>query len=466
MDREVYILDPSKYRGGQPTLQLYRDPLKPRRTNQRVISKNLYETIWKPVLYKPYKIHQAGRPNSGDETSISLDSQESDEEAENLAELRDLSSSLQAEELLEILINALDLQSAQELSKILTEQNGVGSEKRNFMRSISEGPREESQENVGRTKEKSEVERNPEGRKPSEVSGTQEATEKTGNYQDALRETKGEEGETSSGEPIAQDSGDLQVHLKGVAKLRNRRDIGGAIEKDYSDWLPRLFMRKARRAIKKTGQNNNFLCLRENLGGTSDEDASKVFKIVKENEYYKAVPINRPPKEFNERILRVTRSRSNDDHPGEKSDFPGRLKMVLPPKLSDKYSSNEMVEDPMVGAKKSHVGLSVNYQGDSGSVENKSELEKSGESLDDASDYVDDDTSDMLELSNTDDSRDESEGESEENVNLKDLLLSEQPEVLMVLPWAKRLSRPRRQATEQEKIDENEGVEKVRFNTD
>ena len=233
------------------------------------------------------------------------------------------------------------------------------------------------------------------------------------------------------------------------------------MEKDHSDWLPPLFTRKARRTIKKTGQNNNFLCLRENLGETSDEDASKVFNIVKESEYYKAVPINRPPKELNRRILPVTRSRSNDDHPGEKRDFPGRLKIVLPPKLSDKYSSTEMVEDPMVGAKNSHVGLSVNYQEDSGSLENKSELEKSGESLDDASDYVDEDTSDMLELSNTDDSRDESEGESEENVNLKDLLLSEQPEVLMVLPWAKRLSRPRRQATGQEKIDEHERVEKV-----
>ena len=117
----------------------------------------------------------------------------------------------------------------------------------------------------------------------------------------------------------------------------------------------------------------------------------------------------------------------------------------------------------MVGARNSHVGLSVNNQEDSGSVENKSELEKTGESLDDASAYVDEDTSDMLELYNTDDSREE----SEENVNLKDLLLSEQPEVLMVLPWTKRLSRPRRQAAEfDEKIDENEGVEKVRFNTD
>ena len=282
-----------------------------------MISKNLHETIWKPVLYKPYKIHQAGQPNSGDETSISLDSEESEEEAENLAELRDISSNLQAEELLEILINALDLQSAEELLKILTEQKDVGIEKRNFMRSISEDPREESQENVGRAKEESEVEQNPE----------------EGNYQDALRETKGEEGETSSGEAIAQDSGDLQVHLKGAAKLRNRRDIDGEIEKDYSDWLPPLFMRKARRAIKKTGQNNNFLCLRENQGGTSDEDASKFFKIVKENEYYKAVPINKPPKELNRRILPITRSRSNDDHPGEKIDFPGRLKIVSPAEI-------------------------------------------------------------------------------------------------------------------------------------
>ncbi|XP_076241023.1 uncharacterized protein LOC143183384 [Calliopsis andreniformis] len=409
--KEIYIIDPSNYRGGEPTLQLYRSPLKLRRTNQKVIV-NGYESAWTPTLYKSYRVRET-EPCKREYTERRVPQQNNDE-AKRLTMLEDLSKDLYISELLRILINSLDVQSLEELLKRLPGQSAASIEKQNFVRSISEESGEEqSREDSGQAREEDKL--NPEEWRAPEVSNTR-VKGKRESYKDPSMgtEVQGKGDTTFEAQITPKDSaGNSEGNFdeEGEMRIRRRRDTGDKFREDYS------------------------IRLRDDPEVTSDEDSSKVFKILKQTEFFKAVPVKdtKTSKNLRKRFLPLKRHNDNFE---KRRDFSTQPEPLIPLELN-KYSSIQEDDDPMVGVKQSQIKLSMNYQDISDSLKDKSKV-KINEGL-----Y---------------NKNDKKEG-SEEHENKKKLLHSDQPEVLMVLPWAKRLDRHRRQTNDQEKVDVN--IEKV-----
>ncbi|XP_015430173.1 PREDICTED: uncharacterized protein LOC107186750 [Dufourea novaeangliae] len=356
---EVYVIDPSKYRGGEPDLIPYR----PRGIN----SNNMYEVSWQPILYKLHRARQT-------------EHQKRENKAAGLNPREIYTSSGSAGELLKVLINALDSSSASELFRILSKENGITDEKRNSMRSIMKPPPIEIE--GGEVKQIQQSEESLEEGQSSESFDVQ-----NGNYEDSSVEKEANIGENNS-----------QVNNLDATKavnIRNRRDTSDLVKGNE----------KVKEAQHKSSGN------------------------------------------------RIKGSRNNGDDSGRGKDTPERVKMLVPSTVNDEYST-EVDEEPIIGAKYPQEDISGEYQDISDSVENNSESEKSEE----RADYVDENTSDLLQYYNT-----EAEvGDSgEDRVDLKELLHSERPEVFVVLPWPRKFNRLRRQALDQEKTAENEGIEKM-----
>ncbi|XP_076630428.1 uncharacterized protein LOC143346320 [Colletes latitarsis] len=132
--RELYIIDPSEYKGGEPVLKLYRDRLKPQKINTKTISRN-------SVFYNLYKI----RRTNDNRVPGWRDPQENVQE--------NLPRNLNTDELLRILIDAFNLQFDDKFFERLTKQNS-NSDKQSIVRSFVAKPeREQSSDEVARSEE-------------------------------------------------------------------------------------------------------------------------------------------------------------------------------------------------------------------------------------------------------------------------------------------------------------------------
>ncbi|XP_053978054.1 uncharacterized protein LOC128875998 [Hylaeus volcanicus] len=184
--REIYVIDPSEMdvSAGEPALKLlYRDPLKTR--------KIVYETIWKPVLYNPYKIRQTNQLEGKNRLPGLRDPRGKVDYFQDLVKLQDSARNLNTGELLRILIDALDLRYADELFERLT-----GSKENQSRDETTRLERDNELEQIPESKENS-VER-----KSSETSDTQRTLAKlsmvyrdTPNFlQDKSKSEESEEG--------------------------------------------------------------------------------------------------------------------------------------------------------------------------------------------------------------------------------------------------------------------------------
>ncbi|XP_026674179.1 uncharacterized protein LOC108630521 [Ceratina calcarata] len=309
----------------------------------RTDSRN-YEIIWEPYSYRPYRIVRQRKRE------------------DEVGDSRDLSR--YTGELLKILIDNLDSQTAEELYRRLTGYNVVEDKKQNSMRSISKNTEEQFDE-------------------AKEVGGFSEnfrnnSTDMldTGNYgNDSAKE------ETQTQDDVREDS-------QEVARIRKRGNTGSGEE-----------------YFKLPEDTHNRLYLKENSEETSDKSSS----------------------------INI----SNKEIPVEKTRDETGLFM----KSEDIHEYAE--SNPIVGTRNPYGELSEDYV-ESDSTGRGSET--SG------------DVSNVQVLYN---SRAEGSERSNETANSKEAPFPNKPEVLMVLPWARRYSRLRRGAEDQEKISENGNAEKV-----
>ncbi|XP_076650274.1 uncharacterized protein LOC143357639 [Halictus rubicundus] len=217
-NREIYVIDPSKYRGGEPTLQLYRPPSKLRYPSRPTLAN--YDLSWKPVQYKIQRARQtAHRKREG--------KIESPEASEVYDEEQGTGG------LLDVLVKALDLPSAAELFKILSEENDAKGNQ-NTLRSIKEKPTVLiTLDKVGQSSESSE-------------DGGEVEVSKEGH----------EEKQEDSSESV---------------NIRTRRDTS-----DYFEDHSRL-TRKLPREIKKSDRDN-YVSLKESSQDSPEDDSAEIFK--------------------------------------------------------------------------------------------------------------------------------------------------------------------------------------------
>nr|XP_034179510.1 uncharacterized protein LOC117603976 [Osmia lignaria] len=212
--KEIFVIDPSEYRGGEPILQPYRDPLKSR-PNFR--SRNLYEVIRKS-LQKPYNIRTVEQRKREDKVTNEDVSETSEKLSENV----------NTGELLKVLIDNLDLQSVEELFKQLDKYNTTD-EKRNFIRSIVEEMRkkrsedEESSESMGNSRENESL----------EILNSEEVMDQTESYLDVSieQDTQSNEDDTTFEVSI------IGEHPPERIIGRRRRDTSTKPGKNYSKWF-------------------------------------------------------------------------------------------------------------------------------------------------------------------------------------------------------------------------------------
>ncbi|XP_012143990.2 uncharacterized protein LOC100877442 [Megachile rotundata] len=260
--KEIYVIDPSEYRGGEPTLQPYRNLWRPQ-TNSR--SRNVHGVIRK-VLRKPYRSRKTEQHKREDKVS--------DEESD---EFEELSENVNTGELLKALIDNLDLQSVEELFKQLNKYNTID-EKHNFIRSIfEEMKRKRSEEDaIVESEVVEQSSRNTEYSKENEsleILDDEETVDQIENHQDIpIEDLQSDEDATSFEVSI------IEEHSDTVASKR-RRDTSIKPEKDYLVWL-------------KPGQDN-YLSLEKRSEDSFDGASSKILDVLKKNEEHKVMPVKR-----------------------------------------------------------------------------------------------------------------------------------------------------------------------------
>lgn len=204
-------------------MQLYRDPSNLRKPDPILIADE-YEPIFKPILYKSYRIRQAEPHKREDSEAINVQRQ-SDQGAQ-LTELQDSPRDLNVNELLRILINSLDLRTAEELFERLTGGSTASVGKQNLVRSISEESGEEQSSEDGGEREEDE-----QGQEEQRASGISDARvkEKRESYQRPSMRIETSEDDTDSGASVApEDDGSPEGYFNagGVTEVRKRRDTG------------------------------------------------------------------------------------------------------------------------------------------------------------------------------------------------------------------------------------------------
>ncbi|XP_076759081.1 uncharacterized protein LOC143428242 [Xylocopa sonorina] len=429
-DGEIYIIDPYEYKESDLPLELYKGPTRSR-TNSKPSSRDTYEIVWEPISYRPYKVRRTDH-----------------RKRENDAARTDFQPSPKnTAEILKILIDNLDTRTAEEFYKRMAERNVARDDK-------DEGKTDEEQSRVGdiSTNEEEESEEISESKVnfgknafpemvDAEVDDKQQES-----YRDVPleKETRIEEENIVPEAIVARE--DTVDNLKEDSKeviatgaVRKRRDTSAG-------WLPSFLVRKAPETSQRT-QRNNYLRLKESSEETSDERPSELLKIIKGNEYYRIVPVKRP----NDKAPTSLSKRSDDD--SEKyRNFLRRLKIIIPSTSSD----DSIEPNPIVAAKDPYGKL---FEDTSDYMERGLELKKSIECSEDISSICGNEgASSVEEVYNTDGREDE---RSDDNMDLREMLLSSKPEVLMVMPWTKRSSRLPRETMDQAGINKNINAEKV-----
>ncbi|CAL7938163.1 unnamed protein product [Xylocopa violacea] len=428
-DGEIYIIDPYEYKEGDLPLELYKGPTRSR-TNSKSSSRNTYEIVWEPISYRPYKIRRTDHRK-----------RENDAAGTDFQRLPKNTA-----EILKILIDNLDTRTAEELYKLMMGRNvardgkdeGKTGEEQSGLNALSINEEE-------RSEEISESKVNFERSEFPEMVGAEVDDKQQESYRDVPLE-KGKRIEEDivpeaivAREDTVDDLKEDSKEVEATGAVRKRRDTS-------AEWLPSFLVRKVPETSEKT-RRNNYLCLKQSSEESSDESPSELLKIITGNEYYRAVPVKRP----NDKTSTSLSKRSDDDS-RKYRNFLRRLKIVIP-----STSSVESIEaNPIVVARNPYGKL---FEDASDSAEKGLELEKSVERSDDVSSvYGDEGVSSVQEVYNTDGSEDE---RSDDNVDLRKMLLSSKPEVLMVLPWTKRSSRLPRETTNQAEINKNSNAEKV-----
>ena len=236
--------------------------------------------------------------------------------------------------------------------------------------------------------------------------------------------------------------------------IRIRRNANTRSNEEYLKSMPSILMRKISKASQKT-ELDNYLHVKQSPGKISGENPSKL-RIEKVKERFNVVP---DKKFYGKAVANIKKQiyltkRSNNDEFKKYQYFPKNLKITstLPSRSCNSFTKKNSV-DP-------YRKLFENQQNESDFAEKGSKLRKSKKRSDDAS-YKDENVSNVQELGN--EKKNERNKKSNKEMDLKEESLSNKREVLMVLPWVKRSSRPRRETIDQEKIGKNNKADKVRL---
>ncbi|XP_071866502.1 uncharacterized protein isoform X2 [Bombus fervidus] len=234
--------------------------------------------------------------------------------------------------------------------------------------------------------------------------------------------------------------------------IRMRRNANTRSKEEYLKSVPSILMRKISKVSQKT-ELDNYLHVKQSPGKISGENPSKL-RIEKAKERFNVVP---DKKFYGKSVANIkkqiylTKTRNNDEFK-KYQYFPKNLKITstLPSRSRNSFTKKNSV-DP-------YRKLFKDYQNESDFIEKGSELRKSKKRSDDAS-YKEENVSKVQELGN--EKKNERNKKSNKEMDLKEESLSNKREVLMVLPWVKRSSRPRRETIDQEKIGKNNKADKV-----
>lgn len=236
--------------------------------------------------------------------------------------------------------------------------------------------------------------------------------------------------------------------------IRIRRNANTRSKEEYLKSVPSILMRKISKASQKT-ELDNYLHVKQSPGKISGENPSKL-GIEKAKERLRVVP---DKKFYGKTVANIKKQIyltkiSNNDEFTKYQYLPKNLKITstLPSRSCNSFTKKNSV-DP-------YGKLFEDYQNESDFMEKGSELRKSEKRSNDAS-YKDENVSNVQELGN--EKKNERNKKSNKEVDLKEESLSNKREVLMVLPWVKRSSRPRRETIDQEKIGKNNKADKVRL---
>lgn len=321
-----------------------------------------------------------------------------------------------------------------------------------------------SEENLDEGKENEEFENISVGRKNSKENvslddDTQNSRRQGENYQDVSEEEIQTEREDVSETLIPEENATNANISEGDSEeeathIRIRRNANTRSKEEYLKSVPSILMRKISKASQKT-ELDNYLHVKQSPGKISGENPSKL-RIEKAKERFNVVP---DKKFYGKAVANIKKQiyltkRSNNDEFKKYRYFPKNLKITstLPSRSYNSFTKKNSV-DP-------YKKLFEDYQNESDFIEKGSELRKNKKRSVDAS-YKDGNVSNEQELGN--EKKNERNKKSNKEVDLKEESLSNKREVLMVLPWVKRSSRPRRETIDQEKIGKNNKADKVRL---
>ncbi|XP_024224259.1 uncharacterized protein LOC100740391 isoform X2 [Bombus impatiens] len=319
-----------------------------------------------------------------------------------------------------------------------------------------------SEENLDEGKENEEFENISVGRKNSKENvslddDTQNSRRQGENYQDVSEEEIQTEREDVSETLIPEENATNANISEGDSEeeathIRIRRNANTRSKEEYLKSVPSILMRKISKASQKT-ELDNYLHVKQSPGKISGENPSKL-RIEKAKERFNVVP---DKKFYGKAVANIKKQiyltkRSNNDEFKKYRYFPKNLKITstLPSRSYNSFTKKNSV-DP-------YKKLFEDYQNESDFIEKGSELRKNKKRSVDAS-YKDGNVSNEQELGI--EKKNERNKKSNKEVDLKEESLSNKREVLMVLPWVKRSSRPRRETIDQEKIGKNNKADKV-----
>lgn len=262
--KEIYIIDPSRYKGGDPSLQLYKSS-RTSRLDSQTPSKR-YKIIWKPIIFKPFRIRQSTQHKREDKNG-------SEEEL--------------TENLLDDFIDYLDPKTVDEFLK---SGNVIVDDKmENFMHSIVE-----KQEPVTRSEEIVETEddrefeeasANEENSKESlkvvDGQGVEQQGESCQNVTEGRMQMEDGNIYETSNENIASSDNRERDSKKMEIKRKRRNAVTESRKEEYFGSLPPFFLRKANNYSSRLKQSSkeisdeNLLRIEEDVENESDTKKSK-----------------------------------------------------------------------------------------------------------------------------------------------------------------------------------------------
>ncbi|XP_003250264.2 uncharacterized protein LOC100576569 [Apis mellifera] len=248
--KEIYIIDPSRYKGGDPSLQLYKSSrISP--DSQKTPSKR-YKIIWKPIVFKPFRIRQSTQRKREDKSG--------EESTENL--LNDF-------------IDYLDPKTVDELLK---SGNVIVDDKmENFMHSIVE-----KQEPVTRSEDDREFEEANEENSDSKGESSKIVEQQGESYRN-VTEGRIEGGNISETSNITSSDNGKMDSKKMEIKRKRRNAVTESRQGEYFESLPPLFsLRKtnnyssrSKQSSKEISDENLLLRIEQHTKSESNTEKSK-----------------------------------------------------------------------------------------------------------------------------------------------------------------------------------------------